>query len=314
MLEGLLATDEVFGMDDNEAFVLDILRGLIEHEEEVSGGLHRHFGGPDYIYGFDEEEFGDDSDDYVPFEDENEDEDDDEDDLPDLVDDNDEEPLDLPPLSDDDLPPLVDDDDSDNMPELVGDDEDSPPDARTREGWDPTDAQNDASNHQPQIQINGRRAQTNHTPRNTRPRNEPAFTTRINPPTPGPTPRVTRSMFQATEQRHFSLPAAPPSPASGVNPRHRRFSPPQHTPPPGPRRPRPPHSRYRDTSRPRPPARGAHQPAFRDEIAWDDDDGTTETDGEISEREKQRRRESEERGINARNWASRSSDLSLFRS
>lgn len=303
MLEGLLAT-EPFGMDENEALVWDVLQGLMEHEEEVGGGFGGlHFHGPgDYIYGF-HDEFGD-SDSYVPSEDEVDDDDDDE------------ELLDLPPLLDDDLPPLVGDDDSgdddsDDMPGLLSDHEDNPPEARTREGWGPTDAQNDASNRQPQIQINGHQAQTNQAPRTTRQHNAPTFTPRT---PPGPTPRVTRSMFQAAGPAQFFLPPGPPSPASGVSPRHRRFSPPQHTPPPGPRRPRPPHSRHRDTSRPRPPPRGARQPLVHDELAWEDEDGTTETDGEISEREKQKIREREERGINARNWASRSSDLSFFRS
>src|SRR5579862_9628557 len=84
MLEGLRATEAALGMDENEAFVWDILQRLMEHEEEASGrfeGLHRHFGAVgDYIYGYDDDDDFDDYDDYVLSEDDDDDDEDDEDD------------------------------------------------------------------------------------------------------------------------------------------------------------------------------------------------------------------------------------------
>ena len=384
MLEGLMNQQATWGADENEAFVWDILHGLMEHE---------------HIHHFEDELFGrrgqwwsddeDDDEDYEDEEDEDEDDDDydededsdelpdlmddDDDSLPDLIDDEDEIPDlvedipdDLPLLVDDDLPPLVDDfpDDlpslvDDDLPPLVDDDhttmaddelpslvDDIPdripelveincasglvPNPRTREDWGPTNAQNDESNRQPQISINGHtltstrstRQSTNPTPPANNPR--PAS----NPGRPNTLPSV--SLPPVEDIGWISRGVVPASPNQSQPEEHpargpveaipssriRRFTHPQHIPPPGPRRPRPPRSRTRDTSRPRYIPRNAPRPPLPppDEYTWDDEDGTNTTDGEASERERQRMRDSEERGINARNWDSRASDLSYFRS
>jgi hypothetical protein len=249
------------------------------------------------------------------------------DDLPSLVDD------DLPPLVDDDLPPLVDDD----IPDLVDDDIpdliDDIPNPRTRTDFGPTNAQTDEYNRQPQVFLNGHRAASTRPawgPTNaeddtsTRPRivltsrpnvSEHRYEPTVRQVQPKPVqsnscppPRVSHHIFEFTQPPPTTSTRAPSAtvPASRV----RRFTPPQHIPPPGPRRPRPPRSRNRDISRPRNTPRVTRPPPAPDDLMWDDEDGTT--DGELSEREKQRIRESEERGINARNWDSRARDLSSF--
>jgi hypothetical protein len=118
---------------------------------------------------------------------------------------------------------------------------------------------------------------------------------------------------------------------SDFNPRHREFlfqsmplsstqstipasarirgSPPRHIPPPGRRRPRPPRVR-RDHSRPRYTTRTIQRPP--EENPWLDEENTTETDGEVSERERLRMRLSEESGINSPTWNSRNQDLQFF--
>ena len=371
MLEGFMNQDAMWGTEENEAFVWDILHGLMEHEhihhieDELFGRRGQWWSDDeddDEDYEVEEDDEDEEDDDYDEDEDSDEmpdliDDDDDDDNMPDLMDDEDEIPDlvddipdDLPPLVDDDLPPLVDDDHTtladDELPPLVDDIPDdlpelveisrapgSVPNPRTREDWGPTNAQNDESNRQPQISING------HTPTSSRP---PRQSTNTTSPANNPRP-VSHPGRRPNNQPSVSLPHVegihaishgvaplpappaqlPPPQPSARNPvgtipssRLRRFTPPQHTPPPGPRRPRPPRSRARDTSRPRYVPRNAPRPAPPplDEYGWDDDDGTNTTDGEISERERQRTRDSEERGINARNWDSRASDLSYFRS
>jgi hypothetical protein len=368
MLGELMASESVFGMEDNEAFVWNILHGLMEHEDEVYGGygpMGHHHGSAAYAdyFGLSEDEMDEEDEDYEDEDDEeDEDEDDDDfedddsddeipdlvgpdifDDLPALVDDDSRDTDDdaMPELVDDDdvMPELVDDsdvmpelvDDSDAMPDLVDDsDDDLPdlindtrnrPDPWTREDWGPNNSQNDETNHHPQVLLNGQRATSRSNIPSSHSGVAGAAINNNSRPQVRPTPRVSPGMFQRLEPRQCmpQLPRTMPS-VSIVNPHGftpashlRRFSPPQHTPPPGPRRPRPPRSRNPERSRPS--AGGTNPPPniIYDELRWDDEDGANEnSDVEISEREKQRIRESEERGINARNWDSRASDLSYF--
>jgi len=368
MLEGLMAEEGAWGAEENEAFVWDILHGLMEHEhlhhleDELFGRRGQWWSDDedddDEDYEEDEDDEDEEDDDYFDEDDDSDDipdlidDDDDEDDLPDLIDDEDDipdlvddTPDDLPPLVDDDVPPLVDDDHTsmadDELPPLIDDvPDDLPalvditppqfPNPRTREDWGPTNAQNDESNRHPQISINGpslsspsptrQAANTNPLADNPRPISNPRR--RQNPPSVS-LPRVEGTSSVAPGFAPVPAPfsqsqaAIPPIriPAGTIpSSRVRRFTPPQHIPPPGPRRPRPPRSRTRDTSRPRyvPGNAPRAPPPPPDEYGWDDDDGTT--DGEVSERERQRTRDSDERGINARNWDSRASDLSYFRS
>lgn len=372
MLEGLMAQEGAWGPEENEAFVWDILHGLMEHEHlhHIEDELFGRRGpwwsddeddDEDYEEEEEDDEDEEDSDNFDEDEDSDElpdlidDDDGDEDDLPDLIDDEndippdlvDDIPGDLPALVDDDLPPLVDDDHTtladEDLPSWVGDIPDDLPslvdiypprfsNPRTREDWGPTNAQTDVSNRHPQISINGhtltsphrthQAVRTNPLPDNPRSITNPRR--RHNPPSVYlPRFEGVPSISRTVAPMPPPLPQTQPTPHSihvpaGTTPasRFRRFTPPQHTPPPGPRRPRPPRSRTRDTSRPRyVPRNGLRAPPPPpDEYAWDDDDGTNTTDGEVSERERQRTRDSEERGINARNWDSRASDLSYFRS
>jgi len=98
----------------------------------------------------------------------------------------------------------------------------------------------------------------------------------------------------------------------------RGFTPPQHTPPPGDRRPRPLRStRNREYRVSGWNSRGAPTPrAAEDELDWEDESGssgdeilrrTNKRDGEIKPDQTE-----EERGINGRNWDSRATDLSYF--
>jgi hypothetical protein len=231
------------------------------------------------------------------------------DDLPDLVSDDDIGVSAAPTATvDEDLPDLVSDDD--NLPDLLSDDDCEQPISRTRPDWGPTNAQSDILNRHPQVALSGP------TPSSTRPdwgptnaiqdtQNRP----RVNlHPTPQ-VPHVSHRLFQHTPLQSVNVygQSTHPQPQS---PTHRRFSPPQHTPPPGRRRPRPPRTRNRDTSRPR---AIPHPTLHNDEITWDDVENiTTEAESEHSERERQSTRDREERGINARNWDSRASDLSFF--
>jgi hypothetical protein len=113
---------------------------------------------------------------------------------------------------------------------------------------------------------------------------------------------------------------APTSTArSSTLPSSRRgFTPPQHTPPPGDRRPRPLRStRNRDNRASHWNSRAAPvPPPAEDELDWEDESGssddepvrrTNKRDGEAKPDEGQ-----EERGINGRNWDSRATDLSYF--
>ena len=369
---GELMTESGLGMYENEAFVLEVLNGLVEHDHQHDHHFHNFFdNGGTWEQQTQEQWWTDDGDDddyddeYYEdeyyYEDEEYDEEegdtdfeDDLDELPALIDD--ELPDlgdslaglmdDLPPLVDDDLPNLVDDD----LPDLIdlplvpdpgtrGSTNDQPDKVNhqtraindnevvcNRPDWGPTNAERDIST-QPRLVI---------TPRPTIPQNhvsqhqsEPTFS--LLQPLVVP-PQIPSSPPSPVSPRSFGvtrLPTTPPTPPSynntssvspTINPLSvptwhlRRFTPPQHTPPPGPRRPRPPRTLDRDASHPEyTPSDVRPPPPPQDDITWDDDDGMTDG-GEISEREKQRIKESEERGINARNWDSRATDLSYFRS
>jgi len=257
------------------------------------------------------------------------------DELPELVSDCEEMPA---LVSDDDLPDLVSDDegppvpdlvsDSDDVPELVSDDDGLPdlvskqderrgsiPYSGTRAERRPTNAQSNVANRRSHVAPSGQ------PPSSTRPAwgptdaqqdspNRPRVSLNSTSQTPNPTPRVSYRILDPPP-----ISAIPGVTPNAVLPNRRHFSPPQHTPPPGPRRPRPPRSRgarHHETSRPRGPPH-PRATSTNDEVTWDDDENvTTETESEISEREKKRARERDERGINARNWDSRASDLSFF--
>ena len=229
--------------------------------------------------------------------------------MPGLVSDSEEE---MPPLVDDTdrdpIPSLVSEDEHDGMPELVSDDNTPPPlvshddgrppllsdheedprDAWTRDDWGP----------------NPQTISRPHGILNTDPN---SFRLEI---IQGPS--VAYSYFQQ---------AMAPSQSSWA-PRSRnipssariRVSPPRHIPPPGRRRPRPPRVRQ-DLSRPRyVPRSNPRPPVPPEDNPWAEDGNTTntETDGEVSERERLRMRLSEELGIHSPTWVSRNQDLRFF--
>ena len=262
--------------------------------------------------------------------------------MPQLVDDSEETPA---LVSDsEDRPALVSDDDE--LPELISDPTDDRPDlfpdAWTRTDWGPTHVDN--ADTRPRVVINN----TNNPTSRPQTSNQRArFTPRVIPsrrnvldslsqtplanifppsilgpiaislPTFPPSRPTQRPLFPPT---HHALPRTPqPSLRNtfGAPPAQsqRRFSHPQHTPPPGRRRPHPPRSRAPDFRQPQQLAsRRARQPARPppDPLsAWvDDDAGSATTDGETSERERQRT--GEDTGINGLRWDSRANDLSYF--
>lgn len=230
-------------------------------------------------------------------------------DMPDLVNDSDSD--NMPALindsddSDDDMPDLVSDDndtdsgsgmpdllsDSDSPPDLISDPEQDYPDPWTRTDWGPTNIQSipppPSAAHRSNLTINHP--------------HDPAHRGR-------PPPTISLRMFQP-------LPTpSDPSTTRGISSSARlRGSPPRHIPPPGRRRPRPPRVR-RDHSRPRytPRSMGSRAPAREDNPWAEDEVNTTETEGEMSERERVRVRLSEESGIHSPTWNSRSQDLRYF--
>ena len=313
MLSELMSQEQVLALDDHEAFILDILQGFLGYDDGRFWD--------DSSYGEASLPWwtlGDEFDNSQDNEDEVSDDSDNDDDLPslvsgdsipDLIDDDDvnslpffnDDPCDLTDTGEDDIPPLLDDDlphliDSDSIPELL--DETLSTSSRMGEDWD----LEEFAHHPPQEHALGATGtgvlMTDISSVLDRSQQHPQES-RI---------YVSYSPFSTSNQS-----ALPSTASTHLYPR--RFSPPQHTPPPGRRRPRPPHSRNQDTSRTRTPlCLGVSRLPPPDELdPWEDDSTeTTADDGELSEREKQRNKEREERGINGRNWESRVSDLSSY--
>jgi len=232
----------------------------------------------------------------------------DSDNMPPLVNDSDDN---MPPLvddsddSDDDMPGLVSDDTDNDMPDLVSDSDNPPdfisnpeqdyPDPWTRTDWGPTNIQ---SIPPPPLH-----------PPSAPPRSNLTTTHAQNPVSRGrPAPTISLRMFQPLANPSTTLTAG------GISSSVRlRGSPPRHIPPPGRRRPRPPRLR-RDHSRPRytPRSTESRVPPREDNPWAEDEVNTTETEGEMSERERVRIRLSEESGIHSPTWNSRSQDLRYF--
>jgi hypothetical protein len=392
---GNVMMDARFLLDEQEAYVWDLIHGMIDDEDDMRERQPYEdlFGRPlfDFREAFERELgiFDDDDDDERDFDSEEDDEDDEDESIPDLVEDvgSDDDASDdddgLPALVSDseemptlvsdseEMPTLVSDSeempalvsDSEEMPALVSDDENLPelisdpaddpdlsdlpdliPDAWTREDWGPSHVDN--TDTRPQVVISNTNSPTPR-PQTSNPR--ATFTPRVIPNRRNPSDSLPQSPFADISSprilfpitvslpnflppRPTQQPLFPPTHSQHALPRtsqpslrntfgappaqsQRRFSHPQHTPPPGRRRPHPPRSRAPDFRQPQQFAsRRARQPARPppDPLsAWvDDDAGSATTDGETSERERQRT--GEDRGINGLRWDSRANDLSFF--
>jgi hypothetical protein len=228
----------------------------------------------------------------------------------------------------DSMPELVDD--SDNPPDLVGnsDEEDIPDLISDSEDEHEPKTTADRSSHstndvppccQPQVHLNGQRRESRPRVPVTTSSSSGFAASNSSSPQARPTPPASNTIQRDSESQK-TVPQTPPATPSaalrsptGLTPasRLRRFSPPQHTPPPGPRRPHPPNTRNPEPARSS-TNRSNVRTNVSDELGWDEDGATENSDAELSEREKQRIRESEERGINARDWTSRAMDLSYF--
>jgi len=245
--------------------------------------------------------------------------------------------------------------DDDSLPDLVSDPDDDPdvpqlPDLRnlvldpwTREDWGPSHV--DAANTSPRVLINSQQSNSTTSVTAT---SSPSFVPRVIPDVDVTSRIPSSDMFPArshppltvsgpeflprsrlpsdpafsprTESTRPRSPQARPSLRNTfgvpVAQTQRRFSHPQHTPPPGRRRPHPPRSRAADFTHSeqlamRYPRQRARPLPMTDELsALVDDDRSATTDGEASERE--RPRAGEDRGINGLHWDSRVNDLSFF--